>query len=95
MSTIRLLAAIFCFLFVGALAGCGNPCAKALERAQACHEELCAEGGEGHPLCGDEFAEIAECSDTAKAAAERSIEAEDCNRAMNLYSTASALSGAE
>lgn len=95
MKAFQILAAIVGVLFVCAFAGCGNPCAKALERAQTCHEELCGEGGEGHPLCDEEFSEIAECSDTAKAAAQRSVDAEDCNRAMNLYSTASALAGAE
>ena len=94
---LRELVGVIAVLFVAALvgAGCSNPCAKAFERAQTCHEELCGEGGEGHPLCDSDFSEISDCSDVASAAAERSIEAEDCNRAMNLYSTAMALETAE
>lgn len=85
--------AVFLVLVLSACGSAGgNTCEQAKSRAQTCHDELCAEGAEGHSMCDEPLPTIDHCTGTAERAAQRLLESEDaeCYRILNMYSNAHA-----
>ena len=72
------------------LGACSGPCDQAREKAQACYDTVCAEGGEGHRLCDAPLPEITACEGTAQNAAQRLVDDDpsECRRVLNMYSNA-------
>jgi hypothetical protein len=88
ITTSSVSALLLSSILLVACGGGGNVCERAKARAQECYDTVCAEGGEGHPMCEAPLPDIENCAETAERAAERMLEFDGCDRILNGYSNA-------